>query len=514
MDCPVLVAATLLRGVSMEASGSPSFHGAAAELALKSGELDCIYRAAKVIAAPECSFDEVLQSVVQLIADGRAGCVGVRIQLEGKEFRSSDWRETISKEYRAIVLRGDQVGSIEVCHLDNNRVKHSRNPLETVALMLAEVVGRRRTEETLRKSEERFREIVENAPSAYFRAGKNGLWEYVNKEWERIQGLPREAVVGTSMKLTRVLRDRWTLEEYQEVRQRALLGETVRSQFEMMRDGEKRHYMMFMQPVHGEHGVVGVEGFIDDITDEKLAAEARAERAAAAARADELKRSRQRVITMEESLRKEMAQRLHGAVQNRLIVVLHGLKELNQTPLPEDASAEVERLGEILKELLDKHVRPISHQLYPSVLRQGLVPALLSLADQFETLFTIETEFNESLEKGERADRNLIPEQTRIAVYRIAEEAFANVLKHADASRVRLKVDLTPDGLLRMSVRDDGCGFDSSNLQSGLGTSLMSDYAGVVDGRCDVISSPGNGTEVAAVFASGRKHPKQETGGG
>ncbi|GEM_PF-4696345 len=491
----------------MEATGTGSFNETAGDLAVKAGELDCLYRVSKVIAASECSFDDILQSVVQLISDGRLGCVGARIFLEGKEFRSREWAETISKEYRAIVLGGDQVGSIEVCHPDNGRVRHSRSLLETIALMLAEVLGRRRMEESLRKNEERFRQTVENAPSAYFRAGKNGLWEYVNKEWERTHGLPREAVVGTSTRLAGIHRDRRRLREY---RLRTLSGETVRSQFEQLIDGNQRTFTVYMQPVQGEGGIVGVEGFIDDITDQKLAAEARAEQAAGAARADELRRSRQRVVNMEESLRKDIAQRLHGTVQNRLIVVLHGLRELRQAPLPEDVSTEVDRLGAILKELLDKHVRPISHQLYPSVLRQGLVPALKSLADHFVPLLVVETDFGEDLDQEERADRNLIPEQTRLAVYRIAEEAFANVLKHANASLVKLKVDLTPDRSLRMSLRDDGCGFDTHAHSGGLGTSLMSDYAGVVDGSCEIISSPGSGTEVVATF-SGIRHPAQGT---
>lgn len=464
---------------------------------MKTDELDCLHRISKVISAEDCSFGDTIQRIVDLLSGDRLACIDVRIFLEGGEFRSHYWKESVCKEFQAITLRGDRVGSVEICYPDNGRMKHGRVFLETIALMLAEVTGRQRTEESLRKGEERFRQIVENAPSSYFRAGKNGLWEYVNKEWERTHSLSRDDVVGTSMRLVNVHRDRQRLRNY---RQRALLGETIKSQFDVMKEGKPRYFTIYMQPVRDEDGVIGVEGFIDDITDQKLAAEARAEQAASAARADELRRSRRRVTNIEESLRKEMAQRLHGTVQNRLIVVMHGLNELCQVPLPEEVLAEVERLGEILKELLDKHVRPISHQLYPSILRQGMVPALKSLADQFQTVLTVESEFSESLQKGERADRNLIPEQTRIAVYRIAEEAFANVLKHADASIVKLKIDLAPDGILTISLRDNGRGFEVFGGKSGLGTSLMSDYAGLVDGNCEIISSPGEGTEVVATI--------------
>ncbi len=95
---------------------------------------------------------------------------------------------------------------------------------------------------------------------------------------------------------------------------------------------------------------------------------------------------------------------------------------------------------------------------------------------------------------------NLLPEQVGLAAYRIAEEALTNVVKHAKASKVTVRLDSSREGWLRLTVRDDGQGFDVESPPHGLGMGTMQDYAEAVDGECSVHSDPGAGTEVTAVL--------------
>jgi two-component system NarL family sensor kinase len=134
-----------------------------------------------------------------------------------------------------------------------------------------------------------------------------------------------------------------------------------------------------------------------------------------------------------------IAQQLHGSVQNRLIILLHRLTELERMAPPGEIARELGDLRQKLGEVLDNQVRPISHRLYPSIVRRGLVAALQSLGDQFETTLPIETEFDEELVRRERANPKLISEQVRLAAYRIAEEALTNVKKHSGASQVEVR---------------------------------------------------------------------------
>ncbi len=150
--------------------------------------------------------------------------------------------------------------------------------------------------------------------------------------------------------------------------------------------------------------------------------------------------------------------------------------------------------------MLDNQVRPISHRLYPSILRRGLIAALQSLADQFEVSLEIEREFDEELTRREKSAPQLIQEHVRLAAYRIAEEALTNVVKHTKASKVNIKLRLLPEEWLCLMLRDDGQGFDLAGGSGGRGLMMMQDYAEVVGGRCIIQSAPGEGTEVTALL--------------
>ena len=142
-----------------------------------------------------------------------------------------------------------------------------------------------------------------------------------------------------------------------------------------------------------------------------------AEQAAALARADEMQRSRQRIVSAQESLRKEIAQQLHGSVQNRLIFLVLRLKQLEATAEPKGVASELADLREKFEELLEQEIRSIVHQLYPYILRRGFVPALQSRGDQIESVISIELDLDQELVRKERLDRSFIPEQGKLAAY-------------------------------------------------------------------------------------------------
>ena len=156
-----------------------------------------------------------------------------------------------------------------------------------------------------------------------------------------------------------------------------------------------------------------------------------------------------------------------------------------------------------LGELIEGEVRSISRQLYPSILRRGLTPAVQSLGDQFEAALPIRMDVDDDLMNKERSDSDLVPEQVRLAAYRIAENALSNVLKHAGAKEVVVTLGLQGEEGLRLSVRDDGQGFDVEEASDGLGLGTVQDYADVVGGKCVIRSAPGEGTEVTATLPLG-----------
>ena len=223
-----------------------------------------------------------------------------------------------------------------------------------------------------------------------------------------------------------------------------------------------------------------------------------AEQAAALARADEVRLSRQRIITAEETLRREIAQQLHGSVQNRLIFLILRLKELENAAAPAGLAGELRDLHQKFEELLDGEIRSISHQLYPYILHNGFVPALQSLGDQFEGFMEIELQLDQELVRRERTDRRLISDEAKLAAYRIAEEALTNVVKHAKASKVTVKLDMPSPEWIRLSIKDNGQGFDPESVAAGLGIVGMRDYAEAMGGECAIHRDKDKGTEVSA----------------
>ena len=250
----------------------------------------------------------------------------------------------------------------------------------------------------------------------------------------------------------------------------------------------------------------------------KATEEALLRQGVALARAEELQRSRQRLLAAQERVRRDIAAQLHDGVQERLLILKGNLQQLLKGT--SSASETTKLLSEVvdgLNQVIEQQVGVLSRQLYPLTLSQGLVPTFLSLGDQFKAGPAVEVELDEELVRREKAGRDSVPEQVKLAVYRIAEEALTNVVKYAKAGKATVRLDASREGWLRLAVRDDGQGFDAKGSPGGLGMATMQDYADAVGGECVVHSAPGMGTEVTAMLPlsrPGAKHPEANAKGG
>jgi len=338
---------------------------------------------------------------------------------------------------------------------------------------------------------------------------RNYIYKMANYAYLRAQNKTRDEIIGHSAE--EVLGSEAFAEFFKGYIDQCLAGEQVHYRSWLDFPGLGRRYLdVFYTPFIETDGTAsGVFVSSRDITDLKRAEKVLMEQSVAQTREEELKRSRKRIVTVQESLRKEIAQQLHGTVQNRLIVILHRLAQLEQLATEEKLAMELRDLNIKLKDLIEKDVRSISHRLYPSILRQGLIPALQSLGDQVEATLNLEMELDESLVQREVANRKLISDSLKLAVYRIVEEALVNVVKHASASKVSVQLKQPHGGRLKLTVRDNGEGFDKANSIIGVGIAIMQDYAEMMDGRCTIQSTPGKGTKVTAIFPFAKPHTKR-----
>ena len=209
-----------------------------------------------------------------------------------------------------------------------------------------------------------------------------------------------------------------------------------------------------------------------------------------------------RLVAAQESVRREMADYLHGHVQSKLLALSLslGLCQQSLTQDPAAASLMLERVQSELQKVQDEDLRQVTHELYPAIIKMGLVPAMRSLVSRFSDLVEIDLYIDSKFEQLDRDGEAGLPEKQRLAVYRVAEEALNNALKHARATGLRVRLTFWEPGLLVLSVVDNGCGFDSSLEYTGQGLAMMTDYAQALGGSTEIIACPGEGTSVRFVL--------------
>ncbi|HLI86791.1 MAG TPA: sensor histidine kinase [Bryobacteraceae bacterium] len=203
-----------------------------------------------------------------------------------------------------------------------------------------------------------------------------------------------------------------------------------------------------------------------------------------------------KLVTTQESERKNLSRELHDAVGQSLSAVQFELHDLavvlgeGQSPL----RARVNRIRELVESSLAM-IRNMARLLRPTMLDDlGLAPALEGLAREISR----STGVRISVEAANLSEE--IPDEHKICLFRIAQEALNNVCRHANADSVEIALE-TSEGQVRMSVQDDGRGFRPGNTK-GLGLIGMHERVESLGGTLGILSGPGQGTriEVALPF--------------
>jgi signal transduction histidine kinase len=213
----------------------------------------------------------------------------------------------------------------------------------------------------------------------------------------------------------------------------------------------------------------------------------------------ELEASRRRIVIAQETLRRQIAGRLHGPVQTSLLILQRRLGECQERirSQPDKATDLLAQIAQELDKIRNEDLRSIGKELHPSIIKMGLCAGLRSLRDNFSSLITVKLDIEEVALMDDPAN-HLITEETGLALYRLTEEALNNTIKHAQATRVVLRLWQPDTEHVELSVEDNGVGFDVDTATPGLGMLAMQDYIGAVGGSFDIASSPQKGTVVKA----------------
>jgi signal transduction histidine kinase len=191
---------------------------------------------------------------------------------------------------------------------------------------------------------------------------------------------------------------------------------------------------------------------------------------------------------------KRIAHALHDEAAQLLASVYLELAEIQRLAPPQAIRTHTERISSQLDVVSDQ-LRRLSHELRPPILDQlGLMPALEFLADGFRKRAGLKVEIDNFI-----ADRGRLPQLIETALYRTVQEALNNVMKHAHAQRVRVRIWIEQQ-LVCCTVKDVGAGFQTSGGSDtgpgGLGLVGIRERIGSLHGAFEINSRPGSGTEL------------------
>jgi PAS domain S-box-containing protein len=357
--------------------------------------------------------------------------------------------------------------------------------LGTARLYALDVTERKRMEDALRASEEKYRLLFENMAEGFAlyellfdEVGEPADWRIldVNHAYTRHTGLDRDHILG-----------RQASELFPEAipdylpRFAAVVATQTPAVMETYAKAVDRYQRVFTFP-GGDHRFAST---IEDISERK-----RADEALRRTQLDLARISQERARTEE---RQHLARELHDSISQALYGVSLGVNTA-LTLLDADRTRVLEALHYALSQAHAglTEMRALIFQLRPESLElEGLVVALTKQAAALRASRGMEVALSVCAEPD-------VPLLVKEALFRIAQQALDNAAKHSRADRLDVRLACEPDGL-ELEVFDNGVGFDPQTVRPGhLGLQSMRERAMGVGGTLDVTGSQGRGTQIRA----------------
>jgi signal transduction histidine kinase len=197
------------------------------------------------------------------------------------------------------------------------------------------------------------------------------------------------------------------------------------------------------------------------------------------------------IQTQEEEI-KRISLELHEGVGQNLFSILTGLKLVESGINEEHYRNYLHEMTQLIEKTMQE-IRLLSVELYPPALTTlGLLPALKSYIKVYTSTFGILVELSST------GEEKYILEQKSIAVFRVCQEALANIAKYADTSNVKMELNWS-DSELKITIFDFGRGFQKEDLEKNpyaLGIATMKERMLLTGGQCEISSKIGEGTSI------------------
>lgn len=358
------------------------------------------------------------------------------------------------------------------------------------ALILQDITESKREAEALRQSEERYRELFENAKDAIYVHDLSGRYTALNRAAEKLSGYSREEILGKHFSNFVAPRDL----KYARTNLCKKLDEENETIYEVemvTKQGRRVPVEVSSRLIYEKGVAVGVQGTARDISDRKRAQ-------------DVLQIYSQRLVEVQEAERENIAREFHDEIGQDLTAVRINLEALLSSHRDASWLGPVDESLVIINEAL-RRIDELSLELRPALLDDlGLASALRWYVDRYTQRTGIAAELLNGFEDNGRLSREL-----ENACFKIAQEALTNIAHQAQANHVSVQLECGLEKLF-LTITDNSVGFEAGvpTVQSSASSLVlrgMKEQALAVNGHIEIESTPKLGTRVRAIFPITRK---------
>ncbi|MDZ7658290.1 PAS domain S-box protein [Fodinibius sp.] len=339
---------------------------------------------------------------------------------------------------------------------------------------LNDITERKKAEQKLKESEEKYRHIFENNPEPMWIYDPDTLeFMEVNQAAVDHYGYSEQEFLNISLTEIRPAED---IEKLKNIVDKHRSDETY--------SGEWRHHKKDGTLIYVEITATNIQyrestfrlALIHDITEQKRMQE----------------KIIQSVIEGEDRERKRIAHELHDGLGQYLVAASMNLQSAKSDidKLSKKRQNQFETGISLLKNALSE-TRSIAHNLMPQAISDyGLIAALKNLINNFSKSTNINFQFNHN------CDELRLNDQAKINIYRIFQEIITNAIRHAECSKIDIQLQLKDDSL-KLMAKDNGIGtqLDELDEEAGLGLRSIKTRVSSLKGSLDIESEPGEGMQ-------------------
>jgi PAS domain S-box-containing protein len=402
--------------------------------------------------------------------------------------------DTLAPYFNEIFRTGEPILNLEIKNptpmmpdvmrdwlINMHPLKDEKGAVTGINYVVQEITQRKRAEEETRRTKEIFQNFMDNLPFLAYLKDSDGRYVFHNKV--AIHTFPN--LHDSAGKTDRELFDPEIADAFRNndlvVMQSGKPQEFPETTLE---NGRTRHWLSVKFPFTDGSGQTLLAGISLDLTEKRQLEEL-------TLRQEIQRELLEREILARESERERLARELHDESGQILTSLLAGLRLIEDARSVKQAKLRAHDLRELTSRTIADLGR-LSRDLHPIVLDDlGLVVALRNYVSGYSELHGIQARVRILGMASER-----IPRPLERGLYRIAQEALTNVIRHAGATAVRI-VLVRNRSTIAMRIRDNGRGFEVSSKfgpKGHLGLQGMHERAAIIGGHLTTESLPGKGT--------------------